>query len=143
MLLGDVRKAPLAFAALPHVSIAPAAKHWNSSRTGAFTDASVLMEDNMRSTLALLTILVASPAFADFYVVQEPTTKKCKVVETVPTDKTWVQIGPLSFKTRDEADKQVTRHLQRKTRLVASGCGQSASKLMHRWRQRKLRDDDG
>ena len=66
------------------------------------------MEDNMRSTLALLTILVASPAFADFYVVQEPTTKKCKVVETVPTDKTWVQIGPLSFKTRDEADKQVT-----------------------------------
>jgi hypothetical protein len=58
--------------------------------------------------LALFVTAVASPAFADFYVVQEPTTKKCKVVETVPTDKTWVQVGPMSFKTRDEADKQIT-----------------------------------
>ena len=61
-----------------------------------------------KALLALIAMVVASPAFADFYVVQEPTTKKCKVVETVPTDKTWVQIGPMSFKTRDEADKQVT-----------------------------------
>jgi hypothetical protein len=70
----------------------------------------VMMEDDMRykGMLALLAMVVASPAFADFYVVQEPTTKKCKVVETVPTDKTWVQVGPMSFKTRDEADKQVT-----------------------------------
>ena len=58
------------------------------------------MEDDMRykAPLALLAMVVASPAFADFYVVQEPTTKKCKVVETVPTDKTWVQIGPMSFR---------------------------------------------
>ena len=43
-----------------------------------------------KALLALIAMVVASPAFADFYVVQEPTTKKCKVVETVPTDKTWI-----------------------------------------------------
>lgn len=44
---------------------------------------------------------------AEYYVVQEKTTKKCKVVESRPTETTWVQVGPLAFKTREEADKQV------------------------------------
>lgn len=61
-----------------------------------------------KAPLFLLAMVVASPAFADFYVVQEPTTKKCKVVETVPTDKTWVQVGSMAFKTRADAEKQVT-----------------------------------
>jgi hypothetical protein len=29
------------------------------------------------------------------------------VVEARPTETTWVQVGPLAFKTQDEADKQV------------------------------------
>ena len=34
--------------------------------------------------------------------------KKCKVVESRPTDKTVVVIGNKAFVTREEADKQVT-----------------------------------
>jgi hypothetical protein len=45
---------------------------------------------------------------AEYYVVQERTTKKCKVVEAKPTETTWVQVGPLAFKTREEADRQLT-----------------------------------
>jgi len=51
--------------------------------------------------------LLMSTASADYYIVQEKATKKCKVVETRPTDTTWVQVGPLAFKTQGEAEKQV------------------------------------
>ena len=44
---------------------------------------------------------------AEYYVVREKTTQKCKVVETRPTETTWIQVGPLAFKTRDEAERQV------------------------------------
>ena len=57
---------------------------------------------------AVATMMFGSSAFADYYIIQEKTTKECKVVETVPKETTWLQIGPLSFKTKDEADKQVT-----------------------------------
>jgi len=57
---------------------------------------------------AVATMIFGSSAFADYYIIQEKTTKECKVVETKPTETTWLQIGPLSFKTKDEADKQVT-----------------------------------
>jgi hypothetical protein len=49
-------------------------------------------------------ILSSSGLAAEYYVVQDKTTKKCKVVETRPT---WVQVGPLAFKTQDEADKKI------------------------------------
>ena len=48
-----------------------------------------------------------TPAFADYYIVQEKTTKECKIVETRPTETTWVQVGPVAFKTRNEADDQI------------------------------------
>jgi hypothetical protein len=51
--------------------------------------------------------LLSSAALADFYVVQEKSTKECKIVETRPTETTWIQVGPLAFKTRDEAEKQI------------------------------------
>ena len=52
--------------------------------------------------------LVSTAALAaEYYVVQEKTTKECKIVETRPTETTWVQVGPLAFKTRDEAEKQI------------------------------------
>lgn len=57
---------------------------------------------------AAAVMMLSSPAFAaEYYVVQDTTTKKCKVVETRPTETTWLQIGPLAFKTREEADKQI------------------------------------
>jgi len=54
------------------------------------------------------TMIFGNVAFADYYIIQEKTSKQCKVVETMPKETTWLQIGPLAFKTRDEADKQVT-----------------------------------
>jgi hypothetical protein len=51
--------------------------------------------------------LLATTANADYYIVQEKATKKCKVVETRPTDTTWIQVGPASFKTQSDAEKEV------------------------------------
>ena len=54
-------------------------------------------------------ILVASvaPAFAaEYYIVRGPD-KKCKVVETRPTDKTVTVIGDKAYVTRDEASKEL------------------------------------
>jgi hypothetical protein len=56
---------------------------------------------------AAVAMLSSTALAAEYYVVQEKATKKCKVVETRPTETTWVQLGPLAFKTRDEADKQL------------------------------------
>jgi hypothetical protein len=56
---------------------------------------------------ATVVATLSSAALADYYVVREKTTKECKVVETRPTETTWVQVGPLAFKTRDEAEKQI------------------------------------
>jgi hypothetical protein len=54
-------------------------------------------------------ILTSGAVAAEYYVVQEKATKKCRVVETKPaaTETTWVQVGPMAFKTREEADKQI------------------------------------
>ena len=56
---------------------------------------------------AALLALGSSAFAAEYYVVQERDTKKCKIVETRPTETTWVQIGPLAFKTREEADREI------------------------------------
>jgi hypothetical protein len=56
-----------------------------------------------------LVIVVSSavPAFAaDYYIVRGPD-KKCKVVETRPTDTTIVVIGDKTYVSRDEAEKQL------------------------------------
>jgi hypothetical protein len=55
----------------------------------------------------VMAVLSSAAVAAEYYVVQEKTTKQCRVVETRPTETTWVQIGPLAFKTRDEAERQV------------------------------------
>jgi hypothetical protein len=51
--------------------------------------------------------LLVSTASAEYYIVQEKATKKCKVVETKPTDTTWIQVGPASFKTQSDAETQI------------------------------------
>jgi hypothetical protein len=67
------------------------------------------MELSMLKRISLAVFAAAlcgsSAMAADYYVVQDKTTKKCKVVETKPaaTETTWIQIGPMAFKTRDEA----------------------------------------
>jgi hypothetical protein len=84
----------------------------NLNRVGDLLSAQVLnrKETPMLQKLALASaaiMLLCSTASADYYIVQEKATKKCKVVETRPTETTWIQIGPAAFKTKDEADKQV------------------------------------
>ena len=56
---------------------------------------------------ATIAMLSSTAMAAEYYIVQEKATKKCKVVDVRPTETTWVQVGPLAYKTRDEADKQV------------------------------------
>ena len=53
-----------------------------------------------------LTILfaTATPVLAaEFWVSQDPQTKKCKIVETMPDGKIHVLIGATSYPTKDEA----------------------------------------
>ena len=61
----------------------------------------------MKSMLVVGALVVtASPALsAEYYVVRGPD-RECKVVETRPADTTIVQIGPVAFATREEADRE-------------------------------------
>ena len=55
----------------------------------------------------VILIGATAPAFAaEYYVVRGPD-KKCKVVETRPTDKTIVVVGDKAYVTREEATKQL------------------------------------
>ena len=50
---------------------------------------------------------ISTPALAaDYFVVRGPD-KKCKVVETRPTDKTVVVIGDRAYVSRQEAEAQI------------------------------------
>ena len=54
-----------------------------------------------------LMVGVVTPAFAaEYYVVRGPD-KKCKVVETRPTEKTVTVIGNRAYVTREEAEGQI------------------------------------
>ena len=44
------------------------------------------------------------PARTEYYVVQDSATKKCTIVDKKPTTTTVVQVGPMAFKTRTEAE---------------------------------------
>jgi hypothetical protein len=51
-----------------------------------------------------ITAATATPVLAaEFWVSQDPTTKHCKIVETMPDGKTSVMIGATSYPTRDDA----------------------------------------
>jgi hypothetical protein len=58
---------------------------------------------------AALASAIAVPAFAqstvtEYYVVQDASTKRCTIVDKKPTTTTVVQVGPVAFKTRAEAE---------------------------------------
>ncbi len=60
---------------------------------------------------AALATVIAVPAFAqttttttEYFVVQDSATKKCTIVDKKPTTTTMVQVGPMGFKTRTEAE---------------------------------------
>jgi hypothetical protein len=61
---------------------------------------------------AALASVIVGPAFAqstttttqEYYVVQDTSTKKCTIVDKKPTTTTVVQVGPMAFKSRSEAE---------------------------------------
>jgi len=62
----------------------------------------------MKYVLPLALIVgIATPALAAEYFVVRGPDKKCRVVETRPTDKTMVVVGDRAYVSRDEAEKQV------------------------------------
>jgi hypothetical protein len=46
----------------------------------------------------------AGTAMADFYVVENPTTRKCSIVSEKPTTTTETVVGNTVYKTREEAE---------------------------------------
>ena len=65
---------------------------------------------NLKALLAVaVAVSFAAPAMADeYYVVRGPHAKHCTVTTTRPTEETEVtQIGPLQFKTREEAENRI------------------------------------
>jgi hypothetical protein len=58
---------------------------------------------------AALASALAVPASAqstvsEYYVVQDASTKKCTIVDKKPTTTSMVQVGPVAFKSRAEAE---------------------------------------
>jgi hypothetical protein len=56
--------------------------------------------------IAILCGATAPALAADYYVVRGPD-KRCKIVETRPTDKTMVVVGGKAYVSREEATKQM------------------------------------
>jgi hypothetical protein len=63
----------------------------------------------MRAVFAgvALAALVVTPTLADFYIIQEPTTKQCRIVEERPAPTVGVMIGGAGFAVRTEAESRM------------------------------------
>jgi hypothetical protein len=56
---------------------------------------------------AALAAVFATPSFADFYIIQEPTTKRCTIVEQRPAPGAGIIIGDRGFGVRIEAESHM------------------------------------
>jgi hypothetical protein len=67
-----------------------------------------LKEDSPMKTLLASAALLAliSPALADYYIIQEPTTKRCRIVEERPGPGVGIVIGDM-FGVRVEAENRM------------------------------------
>lgn len=63
----------------------------------------------MKTVLASAALLgfVVTPSLADYYIVQEPTTKECKIVEERPAPGIGLVIGERGFGVRAEAESHL------------------------------------
>jgi hypothetical protein len=63
----------------------------------------------MRAVLAgaALAAFVITPSLADYYIIQEPTTKRCRIVEERPAPTVGVIIGGAGFGVRTEAESRM------------------------------------
>jgi hypothetical protein len=59
----------------------------------------------LAATLAVaLAVSALAQTTTEYYVVQDTSTKKCTIVDKKPTTTTTVQVGPMAFKSRTEAE---------------------------------------
>jgi hypothetical protein len=58
------------------------------------------------SALAL-TVFAVTPSFADYYIVHEPSTKHCRIVEERPAPGAGVIVGSAGFGVRAEAESRM------------------------------------
>jgi hypothetical protein len=49
-------------------------------------------------------VTASAQTTTEYYVVQDSATKKCTIVDKKPATSTIVQVGPMAFKTRTEAE---------------------------------------
>jgi hypothetical protein len=64
---------------------------------------------------AALAAFVVTPTLADYYIVQEPTTKRCRIVEERPASPgVGVVIGGAGFGVRTEAERMPRNHGKRR-----------------------------
>jgi hypothetical protein len=56
---------------------------------------------------AALAAFVITPSLSDYYIVQEPTTKRCRIVEERPAPGVGVIIGGVGFGVRTEAESRM------------------------------------
>jgi hypothetical protein len=64
----------------------------------------------MKTKLLAATVVIAAfttPALADFWIVQDSSTKRCQIVEQRPTTTTTIVGGDRAFTTRVEAENQM------------------------------------
>jgi hypothetical protein len=64
----------------------------------------------MRAILAgaAMAAFIVTPGLADYYIIQEPTTKRCRIVEERPASPSiGVLIGPGGFGVRAEAESRM------------------------------------
>jgi hypothetical protein len=64
------------------------------------------MKMQLRTFVTSLTIIAATATpvlAAEFWVSQDPATKHCKIVETMPDGKSAVMIGATSYPTKEDA----------------------------------------
>jgi hypothetical protein len=70
-----------------------------------------LERKSMKAKLLAATVVVVAafttPALADFWIVQDSSTKHCSIVEQRPTTTTTTIVGNREFKTRAEADSHM------------------------------------
>lgn len=57
---------------------------------------------------ALAAGILSTPAFADFWIVRDSPTAKCKIVTTKPSETKVTIVGNTVYKTREEATKEMT-----------------------------------
>jgi hypothetical protein len=90
-----------------------AASRWNLTRSSELNEVNwtlIWRRLPMRAILAgaAFAAFLITPTLADYYIIQEPTTKRCRIVEERPTSPSvGVVIGPAGFGVRTEAESRM------------------------------------